>query len=171
MRNPKYTFIAIGAYLALIGVLAVTTSGPAHTQGGQNSGPAVRVISMPAEPVSVTQFPQGPIQFTLSRGLKDYTVPAGKRLVIEHVSGGISSTDDVIISATIRTTVGEPITDSHSFPLTLASSDGSIRLYSFGGPARLYADPGTSVSVGIRHFGSDTPNVNAVVSGNLVDAP
>ena len=131
----------------------------------------MRVTNTPAEPVPVVQLAQQPVQFTLSRGLQEYTVPAGIRLVIEHVSGTISSTDDVITGATIRTSVGAPILGSHVFQLTLEFSDGSVRLYSFGGPARLYADPGTIVTVGISHLGSGTPNVNAVVSGYLVDVP
>src|SRR5437762_3252684 len=116
MRHPKYPLFAIVAYLALTGVLAISTARPGHTQAGHPPGPDVRVVNTTTEPVPVTlqspnpvpvrlqgsatidttnpipvrdvdRHPQEPVQFSLFMPGPggSYTVPAGKRLVIEYV--------------------------------------------------------------------------------------
>jgi hypothetical protein len=65
MRNPKYPLLALVAYLALIGVLAISTARPAHTQGGLPPGKDVRVINTAIEPVPVTLKSPSPVPVTL----------------------------------------------------------------------------------------------------------
>lgn len=55
LLKPSYALSALGAYLALIGTLAMTTARPAYTQGGERpAGPAVRVVNPATEPVPVS---------------------------------------------------------------------------------------------------------------------
>ena len=96
-RSAKYPLMALGAYLALIGVLAIATSGPAYTQSGQPNGPNVSVINTPAEPVpmrDVDNPARQPFHLQMFGDNNSFTVPAGKRLVIEFVSGRIHTNSD-----------------------------------------------------------------------------
>lgn len=184
MKNPKYPFIALGAYLALIGTLAVTTARPAYTQGNGRGGPDVRVVNTPAEPVPVTL--QGaaqidtstplpvrevdnpnrvPFQIELTREESEFEVPAGKRLVIEHVSGEYN-TDAPRSFVSLGTTSGDPplFVEHHFVPEVTGTFNGfSDHLFSLA--ARLYANPGTVV----RAFGGGATSLSVAISGYLVD--
>jgi hypothetical protein len=188
MRNAKFPLLAVCAYLALVGVMAISTVGPAHTQGGKSKGPDVRVINTSAEPVPVSI--QGVAQIDSSSPLSvkivetevrqpfhaaitestPLVVPAGKRLVIEHVTGLVrtNGADAVCMRMEVETE-GQIVT--HNFPLTLGSDIGHQRMYSFSGPTRLYADPGSQIEVEIFLVGLIGSSTNCSVSGYLVDAP
>ena len=197
MRNPKYPLIALGAYLALIGTFALTTSAPGYTQG--NGGPDVRVVNTPEQPVPVklqtsapipvsiqgtaqidTSSPlpvrdvdnlrQQPVQRHLDTQSLFYTVPAGKRLVIEHVSGSAFADESDRLFVHIRTFAGGSDV-RHHLPFTVVHFFGDNRSYDFGGVTKLYADPGTHVS--LSYFINTSAHVfaSATFSGYLVDLP
>ena len=200
MRNPKYPLIALAAYLALVGTLAVTTSRPATGQNGQPHGPDVRVINKTTEPVPVTlqgtagpvpvsiqgtaqidtsspipvrdvdRQVQQPVQFSLFNPPGNtYTVPAGKQLVIEYVSGGLGITSSGGAFAEIFIEVSPGIT--HIIPGTPVSyADGNPGGlgFAFSQPCRIYAGPGATV----KFHGSQGVLLSTLnVSGYLVDAP
>jgi hypothetical protein len=194
MRNPKYPLLAIGAYLALVGVLAISSPGTATGQKGGPPGPDVRVVNKTTEPVPVTlqgsaqidtsspipvrdvdRVAQQPIQFEIAHnnGVDfKYTVPAGKRLVIEHVSGGANVQSGVMSSVSVETQMNGDNAIRHRFVLSFIGQTGSAMFYGVTQPAHLYADPGTEVVVIPNHPPSATgPFVNLAISGYLVDAP
>jgi hypothetical protein len=66
MRNPKFTFLAFGAYVALIAAFAVTSARPAQTQSnGLPPGKDVRVINKETEPVPVSLQTPNPVPVSL----------------------------------------------------------------------------------------------------------
>ena len=190
MRNLKYPLLALGTYLALIGVLAISTARPGHTQAGHPSGPDVRVINAPSEavPVSVQGTakidtsspipvrdvdwrPQQPVQFSLFEpGTRSYTVPAGKRLVIEYVSGGFGINSNGGAQAVVFLEVS-PGSARHVFPGTpISYNDGAAGGlgFAFSQSCRTSVGPGATISMSGGQ-GVFLGSVN--VSGYLVDVP
>jgi len=201
MRNPRFPLLAIVAYLALAGLLAISTARPGSTQAGHPPGPDVRVVNTTAEPVPVTlqspnpvpvtlqgsatidttnpipvrdvdRQPQQPVQFSLFiPGPSSYTVPAGKRLVVEYVSGGFVIIPHGGVAATVGLEV-RPGFDGHVFAGVPSSyNDGAPAPdglgFTFSQSARLYAGPGKSLSLG----GGGVQLASMRVSGYLVDVP
>jgi hypothetical protein len=189
MRHPKYPLLALGAYLALIGVFAISTAIPGQTQGGKPNGPDVRVVNTGAEAVPISI--QGTAQIDTSSPIPVHdvdnvaqepfhaaftdavplTVPSGKRLVIEHVSGFAGVFEAVTLAVSIETKLGGH-TINHAFPVTLAFDNGDTRTYTFGSLTRLYADPGTTVRARVNLTGNPAANsANCTLSGYLIDVP
>jgi len=206
MSNPKYPLLALVAYLALIGVLAISTARPGNTQAGHPPGPDVRVVNTAADavpvsvqgtakidtssPIPVTlqgsakidttnpipvrdvdRRPQQPVQFTLFEpNPRSYTVPTGKRLVIEYVSGafGISSSGGAQAVVFLEVSPGS---ERHLFPgAPVSYNDGTAGgvTFAFSQSARMFAGPGTTISMSGGQ-GVLLGSVN--VSGYLVDVP
>jgi hypothetical protein len=188
MHNPKYPLLALGAYLALVGIVSVTSSKPAQAQGQR--GPDVRVVNSAAEPVPVrlqgaaeidTTHPipvrdvenagRQPISMKLERGgpfNRNYFVPAGKRLVIEYVAGRALITGGTLIHASLNTPSGE-----YPFPLHFADEFASgLRVWIFAQTTRIYADPGDEVTASylFGHIGT-SEFVVMQISGYLTDVP
>jgi len=168
MKTSKGALLALAAYGALIGILAVTASGPGHTQGGNTKGPDVRVVNKPTEPVPVTL--QGsaqidtsapipvrdvnvagriPIQLTVHRTSPDggntangsmYTVPAGKRLVIDFVSAHVGVKSGDLPAMEILTTVNG---DSGAYFIPLAPASDTT--FIVNQQVRFSCDAGESV--------------------------
>jgi len=104
------------------------------------------------------------------------TVPAGKRLIIEHVSViGSVLTGQKLIRASIGVGNGDVI--FHDLPISAQGSEfGGFRdLYIASEQVRLYADPGTQVYyfVARNNYRGSEPEgyTEATISGYLVDVP
>ena len=104
-----------------------------------------------------------------------YTVPSGKRLVIEFVSMEAGLTADQVAQMTMKTTVdGAEVT--HRFPLTEPARvfQGEAVVATLAQQVRLYADAGTSVEMKARRNNIGAA-FNAIfrfsISGYLVDVP
>jgi hypothetical protein len=116
-------------------------------------------------PVTVTN-PETPVVFSLANAGSTFAVPKGKRLVIEYVSGTCLTfpNGSVSIAATTNGTRLE-----HSFsspvinPLPL-DNPRQISAATFGDLVKIYADPGTIVSLD----GATDVCLNLTLSGKLV---
>jgi hypothetical protein len=190
MQKSKSTLMAAGAYLALVGILAVSTAGVGHTQAGRQHGPDVRVVNDSTEPVPVTLQGAAKIDTSSPLAVRDVNdvvqtpfqaaftdivpviVPSGKRLVIEYVSGFVGTGDAVALAVSIETKLGGQAL-RHAIPINLASANGGgAETYTFGDSARLYADPGTQVIARLHLTGNPAGSAaNCTLSGYLVDAP
>ena len=110
-----------------------------------------------------------PVQFVLTL-TSNYTVPVGKRLVIEHVSAdfGVPSGGGVKDFA-ISTTVGG-VEVAHEMRRTVGSvfSNGDERVVVCE-PVRIYADPGTTVGASSITAGGVFGTIG--ISGYLVNLP
>ena len=113
-----------------------------------------------------------PVYFTRDQGNDPYIVPAGKRLVIEFVSGFIGISDDVQFQARKIFPVRFNLNASQS-QLIFVVGDldtllGGGRTYGVSQTLRLYASPGTVIQLfpsSIAQFGS------LAISGYFVDVP
>jgi hypothetical protein len=94
-----------------------------------------------------------------TRAETDFTVPAGKRLVIEYVSAGIAAGNG---SVAVETTAGgNPAAYYFINPAAPVSTRGFF-------PTRIYADPNTNVSVVVT--GANT-QADVELSGYYVNIP
>ena len=93
------------------------------------------------------------------------TVPAGQRLVTEHVSGYVFLPVSTDTSAIVQVVVTDPAlgfngATFHSFVATKTSSSGGSDVFVFSTPLRMMLNPGATF-----HF---SPADNVAVSGYLV---
>ena len=97
-----------------------------------------------------------------------YTVPAGKRLVIEYASMKARITDAQVSRMSMYTTVGDQEVLHYLTPTPPSTIDNGET--SAGQQVRLYADPGTSVLVAGDPFDSDAISFfSFTISGYLLD--
>lgn len=139
----------------------------------------VRVVDGAGAALQPVQF-QGHFDIhadTLANGLTEfYKVPQNKRLVIEHISARADNlaTNDTL-DLTVSTTVNGVMVQHY---LGLVGPAGRPKIDGYAQasqilcqPVRLYADPGTNVSVGgSRVTRTNKALVVMVMSGHLVDA-
>ncbi|HWN99211.1 MAG TPA: hypothetical protein VNS63_08075, partial [Blastocatellia bacterium] len=97
-----------------------------------------------------------------------FTVPSGKRLVIEYVSGqGTLPTGDKLLFVRLQINTGGS-TVFHRFLPVLTGTEGNVDVFLVSQQTRLYAEPGSSVIL-------SGPPANTIfsvtVSGYLVDIP
>ena len=154
--------------LAGIGLLA---SRPAHTAGGPI---AVNVANTPllttlTEPAAPTQPFQYLFQTTDAgpRTSRSIVVPAHKRLVIEYISASLNEYPSDVGGGVYLETVagGQDVT----YYLTDSIQDFAKRNQSL----RIYADPGTTVTVGAYSgdFTTGPIGTDTEVSGYYVNVP
>lgn len=123
-----------------------------------------------------------PFQVTVSNELENdgtvyasFTVPADKRLVIEYVSGGscITANDSADLGYTVSFAVDTIVGDvkaRHEVPFHyVGAAWGYGKSYQAGQTVRLYADPGTQVTVSAANtlIGTGRIAVRATISGYL----
>jgi hypothetical protein len=112
-----------------------------------------------------------------------FTVPVGKRLVIEYVSGNLNAVPSCNTAPRmeLRTSVGGTTVNHYFSPENTGIVDelngsGPERSYVLSRETRLYADPGSQV-LAILHLsaspgcGYTTGDFGLHVSGYLVDIP
>jgi hypothetical protein len=192
MKMTRWKYVAMTSGLLLAASVLLGSAGAG--QGGSASpkgGPDVRVVNTQSEPVPVTlqgttqidtstpipvkdvdRQVRQPVQFSLYiPGNDSYTVPAGKQLVIEFVSGGFGTKSSEIssIGEAILSVSPGPLEVNHAFAGTVtAYENGAPFPYRFvyGQMCRIYASAGSNVSLrGGFLLGSMS------ISGYLVDAP
>lgn len=101
-----------------------------------------------------------------------YAVPAGKRLVIEFVSGFVSSNGGGSAAAvgvfTGKATDSGILNYVHQIPASLLYDAGTQKSFTFSQLTRLYADEGSEVRIG--YSGTGTPaQFYLTFTGYLVD--
>jgi hypothetical protein len=164
--------LVAASFAIVVLALNVTPAGPALAQ--KVSVALVKIVNTRAEPVPVsvvgavgvqpwqqrftTTLP-GPAVFDDPVG--SFTVPAGKRLVLEYVSGVIDfSQNGILHRIRIRTSVNGVVGDHYAV-------DSSTLARGVGQGVRIYADPGTTVEVA----GLGKSVVTVTLSGHLETAP
>jgi len=146
--------------------LAVSTMAVAANQGGGTGQPTpVEIVAH--EPF---QIDLGYTPFSGASVTESFGVPAGKRLVIEYVSGAaqLSAEAGVLGAFSIRT-VASGVSVPHGLTYVDQGPGGPwVHRYEVAQMTRLYADPQTEVSIGVvTGLGGDGEFV-ARVSGYLV---
>lgn len=174
MKNLMVTLssrlVAGFSSLALLAAVGLFASRPAHTAGGPVPV-AVTNVPLPTHPTDETA-PNQPFQTTLqpfsdnySSASDSFTVPAHKRLVIEFVSALITQSPSggaysYLETTAGGTTVGYDLADSSESPARRTQV------------VRVYADPGSTVTVGVSSYDNSTSvGTDTKLSGYYVDVP
>ena len=191
MNHIKNSLIAFGALTLFIGSFVLSVPRPTQGQGGDPVGPPkpVNVVNTPTVQISNPDVAPVPVRdvdnparqpvhtnvfcianSTLGCDETIYTVPAGKRLVIEYASMLAEIPVGQVASWTISTFVGGRL-ERHRFPQTPPSvAFHNVNATESGQQVRIYADPGTNVNAGgIPNSGSGP--FTFIISGHLVDVP
>jgi hypothetical protein len=169
LNTPLSTTVTNTPSVTITGTPAVAIAGTPTVQltGDPAAGAAIQAQSTCPSPCSPTPF----ADVTL------FTVPAGKRLVIEHISGFVQLPSGAQAIYSIKTAVdasylgGVQFSEAHLDhllgPVTQAGS-----VFSVSNSLRLYADAGTAVvfHVAVETAGGSVTYVLASLSGYLVDA-
>ena len=169
-RNRFIVAVTGVAGLAIVGFFM-----PKSQAVAQSGGPQVSIVSPLPLPVDVTNPPPVPFQTHLCtfgspipNCTDTLTVPAGKRLVIEYVSGScISSLVTTAHSLHINTHVGGVLSDHRAF-IQFIAADATLKSYAIAQQTRIYADPGTTVHVGVGGFPISGPTCSVALSGHHV---
>ncbi len=177
----RKTLVSFVCGVALLVALAPgALAAPAIPVNVVNS-PVVRVGNTPADPVPVRNVDDGAqpfqeaIQVVLLPGTRDdvatFTVPAGKRLVIEHFSALAQGPQGQRYLAWVSTTLNGVTPVGNFLVFTQQTTNVSGDTYTATQPMRVYADPGTTVRVTFSRGFDDTGGAtfDANISGYFVD--
>ena len=100
-----------------------------------------------------------------------YTVPTGKRLVIEVISGKIAVASATRIRSVVTTRTSGGTMNTHLLWL-LQSVEGTQNVYAATHSVRLYADAGTKVDITTTRSNlADSGGTSYSFSGHLVNMP
>ena len=106
-----------------------------------------------------------------STAVNVYTVPAGKRLVIENVSAHMRVLAGAFVVVSVHTSVGGAASEAE-VPMVYQGTFGREAHFSATQNMRLYADPNTAVTISYSRSTTDTTGkVTLGFSGYLVDKP
>jgi hypothetical protein len=172
MRKFGNFVYTAGAFVVLAGAIVLITSRPASSTTGFS---LVQVTNGIGNPVSVKDLntpAQQPITFTLSPGSgvssdaqDSYTVPAGKRLVIEYYSAQLTQyPSGGYAYMYLDNTAG----GNTSYWKVIPPSSTTVP---FNQQTRMYADTGTSVIAEVTQSSGTSCGGNLIVSGYLVNYP
>ena len=167
-------FFAAFGLLALVGAVGLVSSRPAHTAGGPIAVSVANTVRSHDADNPAQQPFQTRLDFdsTTTNSEGTFVVPAGKRLVLENVSAETFSGPMSGVEVYVVTRIaGQPVL--HDVGFADKPIDGVLFMPIV--PVRLYADGGSTVSVGVIRGGSLPPGsaVGNVVhlSGYLVNVP
>ena len=175
MTTPLSTFAprllaGFGTAALVAGVGLFASSRPAHTAGGPIPVNVANTVQTTATDGPAKQ----PVRFAASLiGVvgevatdAPYTVPAGKRLVIEYVSAK-SNTNGDKNTYTVEVDAGSASYSSAFFNL----GPSAAPFTAVSQPVRLYADAGTAVNVTLFPSRNNASDVTVSITGYLVDVP
>lgn len=184
--NPRWS---VAARVAVAGAasfaLTFSMAGAVHAADVKD----VRVVNAPDEPVPITgKVLLGPSKEVFQRDVSievpagslshgtTFSVPSGKRLVMEFVSGSTRVDAAELVRVNVRTTAaGEVVSHTVAPSVYRRELPAGITpdfIVTFAQSLRLYADPGTTVTVTATRSENQeiTPTFFALaVSGYLVD--
>ena len=149
-----------------VAVLIVCVAGAAAAPPDRD----VVVVNTPAQPVPVVATITGPVTAAITPSKEpfqqdvsvlvdagvlsntvSFAVPSGKRLVLEYVSGNTRVDDQELVRVNILTTAGG-VSATHTlapivFHRPFEAPTHADFIVTYGQTVRIYADPGTQVSV------------------------
>lgn len=167
-RFQNHLLAAIGGVCVLT-TLVLFTSRSGHTAGG---AVAVQVTNTPLPTINTDNPARQPFQYTLTPGsatsssaTDSYSVPAGKRLVIEYISAQLTQYP----------------ASGYGYLYLITTAGGNQAYYKVVPPIsstvpqnqslRIYADPGTSVQASVTQSSGTSCGGNLILSGYLVNLP
>ncbi len=167
MKRLSYSLLASAGILVLAFVL--TAVGPKRVMAALGFTP-IRDVDTPG------RVPYQALTQSQSSGTPNVTadlpvVPAGNRLAIEHLSGGVRIPTGQTGYFILSTTAGG-VSSFHTIPLVQRFDDGRVvgtEIVIASQPIRIYADPGTRPSITFRRSSNNgTVSVEGNVSGYYI---
>ena len=160
------------AFIAFASLVA--PGAPTALAAGPPPGLNVRDVANPAlQPFQ--RFFLIIIKDNFAGGSATFTVPAGKRLVIEYASYNIllpSSQAVGGVSIGVETSSGNQFPIDHEIPVLYTVPDVGGQRFVGASMTRLYADPGSTVTVRVgRNSGAGEEVAGVSVSGYFVTLP
>ena len=171
--SPVAILLLLGTASAAPSIPVTVTNDPAHAVPVALQGPAAVKVSGDAAASSAVQAQGTCPEPCSTNGFADvtlFTVSAGKRLVIEHVSGFVVLPAGNVALYSLQTALAGSF-GGHPVDHLLGPATPAADAVTLSDPLRLYADPGTSV---VFHVFSEAGSgaisyVLASFSGYLVD--
>jgi len=168
--------------LAALGVLLVSSvlvAQSTRTGHATGSAVAVQIVGTPTVTVSGTttvsdpsEPGKQPFQWTLSPNSgsstfssDQFTVPAGKELVIDYISAQLTQYPAGGYAYMYLTTTGG---GNSAFYKVIPPSSTTVP---FNQNLKIYADPGTVVTAQVTQSSGSSSGGNLIVSGHLVNVP
>ena len=151
--------------------LTIVTTNQTLTGNGTSASPLG--VALPLVIRDSDNPARQPFQFSgssTSSGVIVVTVPAGKRLVIEYISGSQSVTNGSgrgFFSALITTQTGNTVS-KHIVPPTSFDSRGTFTDYHVSQPLRMYLDTGQQLRI---LFNADSFSSSVNLTGHYIDTP
>jgi hypothetical protein len=145
----------------------------------QNQATATTVNNSPTNPVPVeviNQQPfQTPIDFVIQAneggGTGIFTVPNGKRLVIQFVSAELQLNFETFpVNFSLGTTVNGVLVYQRFILVQQVGAGQFPNRYGVNQEVQIYADPGTQVTAQVNKVGPGYVEVRSSISGYLMDA-
>jgi len=160
--------LALLALLALLGGLGLFASRPAHTAGG----PIPVTVSNTVQNRDLDNPALQPFQFTLApssnssnSATDSYTVPAGKRVVLEYYSAQLTQYPLGGYGYMYLITTGGGNAAYYKAVPAVASTVPLNQL------TRIYADPGTTIQASVTQSSGSSCGGVVILSGYLVNVP
>lgn len=182
MNRFTNKILMLSAILAAFAIVPVVSYGQSATSKTEN----VNVVNVPQVKIGNTPKVLNANDLNIFQGRVDkdtsnnvdlvlFTVPTGKRLVIEFASLRVNADEGEQISAFIR--AGDNFTDAiHPIVMTFQQSSSGKDLVVGGQQLRMYAEPNTAVELLVSRTkngvgASSTAHISGSISGYLVDVP
>ncbi|HEX6730775.1 MAG TPA: hypothetical protein VF074_12210 [Pyrinomonadaceae bacterium] len=172
MSKIKNSLIASSFFLALFIFAPIASY-------GQTAKPAadVNVVNTPSVRDADNPARQPFTETLVTPNKPSFTVPAGKRLVIEFVSGdGFITSGQKFLNTSLQCTVTTSVGVAdvlHAFTPTLMGTqntgNGPFDIFSISQQTRLYVEPGGKVSIFMNNT-AGVAGLGFTVTGYLVDA-
>jgi hypothetical protein len=185
LRKTAYAAAAVAALASMSTACSAETFG-AHGPPTEN----VRIANTPLPTRDVDNAARQPIQVQAGQGLGQftglpvavYTVPPGKRLVVEHFSSELGTATGTAVDRYFIAVADDPSQPgsgsfAHFIPPSYHAPCGpcvaGTELWVTSQPIRMYVDAGKALVAGVSLSASAGPNtfVFYSVSGYLVDVP
>jgi hypothetical protein len=183
MTKLRKTSFSVAAFAALVSISAQTSSAEPPTRD-------VSIANTPLPTRDVDNAARQPIQVQAGQGLGQftgfplviYTVPPGKRLVVEHFSSELGTPTGTAVDRYLISVANDPAQPgngsfAHFIPPAYHAPCGicvaGSELWVASQPIRMYVDAGKALVGAVSLSTSGGPNtfVFYSVSGYLVDVP
>lgn len=171
-RSQLFTVLKIAGVVSILS----TTLGIAELSeaAGPPTGMQVQVINTAANPVPTTNINEAafqPFQATLfphssssNEAADSFTVPAGKRLVIEYYSSQAQDLSGAAAGMVLTTTAGGNFAQYIVY-VNATTTDQVDQI------TRIYADPGSTVTAFAFNVNANSVAGFITISGHLVNVP
>jgi len=175
-QNLAITSLVIGAFF---GLSQIATADSPTVPTAVAPVQRVKVINPASNPVPVIDVDnparqpfQQPFNFsfdhTQGTNGQSFIVPAGKRLIIEFVSGSVALERGAVVDVVVTTTVDGIEGGHHLIPTSMGPAWGLPLSYLISTAMHVYADPGTKVQFSITDNLTGNGGSWGTISGYLI---